>query len=47
MGSGALPGKTLLVRNIENNKIDDYFRSEKVGLASQGWESYQDMAPQD
>ena len=26
-GSGALPGKMLLVRNVENNKIDDYFRA--------------------
>ncbi len=26
-GSGALPGKMLLVRIIENNKIDAYFRS--------------------
>ena len=25
-GSGAHPGKMLLVRNIENNKIDSYFR---------------------
>ncbi len=26
-GSGALSGKMLLVRIIENNKIDAYFRS--------------------
>ena len=26
-GSGALPGKMLLVRIIENNKIEAYFRS--------------------
>ena len=26
-GSVALPGKMLFVRIIENNKIDDYFRS--------------------
>ena len=26
IGSGALPGKMLLVRIIENNKIDAYFR---------------------
>ena len=26
-GSGVLPGKMLLVRIIENNKIDAYFRS--------------------
>ena len=25
-GSGALSVKLLLVRNVENNKIDDYFR---------------------
>ena len=25
-GSGALPGKILLVRIVENNKIDAYFR---------------------
>ena len=28
IGSSALPGKMLLVRIIENNKIDAYFRSE-------------------
>ncbi len=27
VGSGALPGKMLLVRIIENNKIDSYFRA--------------------
>ena len=27
LGTGALPGKMLLVRIIENNKIDAYFRS--------------------
>ena len=27
LGSGALPGKMLLVRIIENNKIYAYFRS--------------------
>ncbi len=27
LGSGALPGKMLLVRIIENNIIDAYFRS--------------------
>ena len=27
IGSGALPGKMLLVRIIENNKIAAYFRS--------------------
>ncbi len=27
LGSGALSGKMLLVRIIENNKIDAYFRS--------------------
>ena len=27
---GALPGKMLLVRIIENNKIDAYFRSGQV-----------------
>ncbi len=26
-GSGALPGKMLLVRIIENNEFDAYFRS--------------------
>ncbi len=26
-GSGALYGKMLLVRNIENNKMDVYFRA--------------------
>ena len=26
-GSGAYPGNMLLVRFIENNKINDYFRS--------------------
>ncbi len=26
LGSGALSGKMLLVRIVENNKIDDYFR---------------------
>ena len=26
-GSGALPGKMLLIRIIENNRIDAYFRS--------------------
>ena len=26
-GSGALPGKMLLVRIFENNRIDAYFRS--------------------
>ena len=30
VGSGALNGKMLLVRIIENNKIYDYFRSDKV-----------------
>ena len=34
-GSGALSGKMLLVRIVENNKIDDYFRSGvvKLGIA--------------
>ena len=27
LGSGELSGKILLVRIIENNKIDDYFRA--------------------
>ncbi len=27
LGSGALSGKMLLVRIVENNKIDDYFRA--------------------
>ena len=27
IGSGALPGKILLVRIIEDNKIDAYFRA--------------------
>ncbi len=27
LGSGALPGKMFLVRIIEHNKIDAYFRS--------------------
>ncbi len=27
IGSGALPGKMLLVRNVENNKIGAYFKS--------------------
>ena len=30
LGSGALSCKILLVRIIENNKIDAYFRSGKV-----------------
>ena len=30
IGSGALSGKMLLARIIENNKIDDYFRSDYV-----------------
>ncbi len=30
IGSGALPGKMLLVRIIENNKIDAYFKSDQV-----------------
>ena len=30
MGSGALCGKMLLVRIIENNKIGAYFRSGQV-----------------
>ncbi len=30
IGSGALSGKMLLVRIIENNKIDAYFRSGQV-----------------
>ena len=29
-GSGALPGKMLLVRIIENNKIDVYFWTGRV-----------------
>ena len=28
-GSGVLPGKMLLVRIIENNKLDPYFRAGK------------------
>ena len=32
-GSCALPGKMLLVRIIENNKIDAYFRSGLLGKA--------------
>ncbi len=27
LGSGALSGKLLLVRNVENNVIRDYFRA--------------------
>ncbi len=27
LGSGALSGKMLLIRIVENNKIDDYFRT--------------------
>ncbi len=30
LGSGPLSGKILLVRIIENNKIDAYFRAGKV-----------------
>ena len=30
MGSGALSGKMLLVRIVENNKIDAYFREGQV-----------------
>ncbi len=30
MRYGALPGKMLLVKIIENNKIDAYFRSGSV-----------------
>ena len=30
MGSGALSGKMLLVRIVENNKIDAYFRAGQV-----------------
>ncbi len=37
-GSGALPGKMLLVRIIENSEIDAYFRSDKVNFAPQGQE---------
>ncbi len=33
-GSGALSGKTLLVRIVENNKIDDYLGQVKLG---KGW----------
>ena len=29
-GSGALSGKMLLVRIIENNEFDDYFRADQV-----------------
>ncbi len=29
-GSGALSGKMLLVRIVENNKIDAYFRAGRV-----------------
>ncbi len=30
LGSGALSGEMLLVRIIENNKVDDYFRAGEV-----------------
>ncbi len=30
MGSGALPGKMLLLRIVENNKIDAYLREVRL-----------------
>ena len=35
-GSGTLPGKMLLVRIIEINRIDAYFRLSKCYLVLQG-----------
>ena len=34
IGSGALAGKMLLVRIVENNKIDAYLRAAQVKLGS-------------
>ena len=36
VGWSSIPGKMLLVRIIENNKDDAYFRSGKVSLAGLG-----------
>ena len=33
MGSGALSGKMLLVRIVENNKFDAYFRESYIMLS--------------